>query len=124
MRVLLVEDDTMIGQSLSQALESNGWSVDWVRDGQLAQSALDDGGYACVLLDLGLPMALHLPLAVAAGMAAGGLYAGLVGVLKELHELSAFAMAGLVLLHVAGALKHHFIDRDATLVRMFGRTGK
>lgn len=55
MRVLLVEDDTMIGQSLSHALESNGWSVDWVRDGQLAQSALDDGGYACVLLDLGLP---------------------------------------------------------------------
>ena len=34
------------------------------------------------MLDLGLPMALHLPLAVAAGMAAGGLYAGLVGVLK------------------------------------------
>jgi two-component system OmpR family response regulator/two-component system response regulator QseB len=55
MRVLLVEDDDMIGRSLSQALETNGWSVDWVRDGQLAQSALADGGYACVLLDLGLP---------------------------------------------------------------------
>lgn len=55
MRVLLVEDDDMIGASLKQALESNGWSVDWVRDGLLAQSALADGAYACVLLDLGLP---------------------------------------------------------------------
>ena len=55
MRVLLVEDDEMIGQSLSQALERNGWSVDWVKDGLLAQSALADGDYACVLLDLGLP---------------------------------------------------------------------
>ncbi|HSV54195.1 MAG TPA: response regulator transcription factor [Burkholderiaceae bacterium] len=55
MRVLLVEDDAMIGQSLAQALGNNGWSVDWVRDGMLAQGALDDGGYACVLLDLGLP---------------------------------------------------------------------
>jgi two-component system OmpR family response regulator/two-component system response regulator QseB len=45
----------MIGQSLKQALGSNGWSVDWVKDGMLAQSALSDGDYACVLLDLGLP---------------------------------------------------------------------
>lgn len=55
MRVLLVEDDDMIGRSLQQALETNGWSVDWVRDGLLAQSALADGNYACMLLDLGLP---------------------------------------------------------------------
>ena len=55
MRVLLIEDDEMIGQSLKQALGANGWSVDWVKDGLLAQSALDDGDYACVLLDLGLP---------------------------------------------------------------------
>jgi DNA-binding response OmpR family regulator len=55
MRVLLVEDDDMIGRSLSQALEANAWSVDWVKDGELAQSALADGDYACVLLDLGLP---------------------------------------------------------------------
>lgn len=55
MRTLLVEDDEMIGRSLRQALEGAGWSVDWVRDGALAQSALGDGGYTCVLLDLGLP---------------------------------------------------------------------
>ena len=55
MRALLVEDDEMIGYSLAQALEGAGWSVDWVRDGRLAQSALADGGYTCALLDLGLP---------------------------------------------------------------------
>ena len=37
-KVLLVEDDDMIGRSLSQALEANAWSVDWVKDGELAQS--------------------------------------------------------------------------------------
>lgn len=55
MRVLLVEDDHMIGQSLRQALCDNGLSVDWVRDGIHAQDALAQGGYAAVLLDLGLP---------------------------------------------------------------------
>jgi two-component system OmpR family response regulator/two-component system response regulator QseB len=55
MRVLLVEDDEMIGHSLREALSSQGWSVDWVKDGLLAQSAWADGDYACVLLDLGLP---------------------------------------------------------------------
>lgn len=55
MRALLVEDDEMIGHSLAQVLEGAGWSVDWVRDGRLAQSALADGGYTCALLDLGLP---------------------------------------------------------------------
>ncbi|MBE7367284.1 response regulator [Ramlibacter pallidus] len=55
MRVLLVEDDEMIGHSLKEALSTQGWSVDWVKDGLLAQSAWADGDYACVLLDLGLP---------------------------------------------------------------------
>jgi DNA-binding response OmpR family regulator len=55
MRILLVEDDTMIGHSLHQALTENGLSVDWVRDGLLAQDALSQGGYTAVLLDLGLP---------------------------------------------------------------------
>ncbi|WP_234266332.1 cytochrome b [Hydrogenophaga sp. NFH-34] len=41
--------------------------------------------------------------------------------IKPWHKLSAFAMAALVLLHVAGALKHHFIDRDGLLSRMSPR---
>jgi DNA-binding response OmpR family regulator len=55
MRILLVEDDNMIGQSLRQALTDHGLTVDWVKDGVLAQDALTQGGYAAVLLDLGLP---------------------------------------------------------------------
>ena len=44
-------------------------------------------------------------------------------VLKEAHEIAAFAMAALVLLHVAGALKHQVIDRDGLMNRMgFGRS--
>jgi cytochrome b561 len=43
---------------------------------------------------------------------------GLADVLKPLHKYAAFAMAGLVLLHVAGALKHQLIDRDGLLARM------
>lgn len=46
----------------------------------------------------------------------------LADVLKPAHRFSAYAMAALVLLHVAGALKHHFVDRDGLLQRMaFGR---
>jgi two-component system OmpR family response regulator/two-component system response regulator QseB len=55
MRVLLVEDDEMLGQGLHEALSRKGWSVDWVKNGALALSAIADGDYACVLLDLGLP---------------------------------------------------------------------
>src|ERR1044072_8358045 len=55
MRVLLVEDENMIGHSLRQALTESGLSVDWVRDGVLAQDALAQGAYSAVLLDLGLP---------------------------------------------------------------------
>jgi cytochrome b561 len=42
----------------------------------------------------------------------------LADALKPLHKLSAFAMASLVALHVAAALKHHFVDRDGLLLRM------
>ena len=57
MRILLVEDDPMIGKTLYSALEQDGHAVDWVKDGQAARLALDtaDGVYALVLLDLGLP---------------------------------------------------------------------
>jgi len=57
MRILLVEDDLMIGKTLLAALQRDGYSVDWVKDGQAARVALDTMGeaYALVLLDLGLP---------------------------------------------------------------------
>jgi two-component system, OmpR family, response regulator QseB len=55
MRLLLVEDDAMIGQSVHKGLRLFGWSVDWVRDGRAAELALQDAVYDAVLLDLGLP---------------------------------------------------------------------
>lgn len=55
MRVLLVEDDPMIGKSVQQGLRQNGYTVDWVRDGQDAELALATTPYEMLLLDLGLP---------------------------------------------------------------------
>jgi len=55
LRVLLIEDDTMIGEGVVSGLKSAGMSIDWVRDGVQAEAALREGGYAIALLDLGLP---------------------------------------------------------------------
>jgi two-component system OmpR family response regulator len=55
MRVLLIEDDRMIGSSLSTALTREGMAVDWVRNGADGAEALATGGHTLVLLDLGLP---------------------------------------------------------------------
>ncbi|MCP5196004.1 MAG: winged helix-turn-helix domain-containing protein [Gammaproteobacteria bacterium] len=55
MRLLLVEDDPMIGNSLRQGLRSEGFAVDWVQDGHSAELAVETNTYALVLLDLGLP---------------------------------------------------------------------
>ena len=55
MRVLLVEDDRMIGESLREALRQQGFAVDWVRDGRAADTVLASERFDAVLLDLGLP---------------------------------------------------------------------
>jgi len=55
MRLLLVEDDAMIGEAVLDALRAEHYAVDWVRDGALADSALRTETYDLVLLDLGLP---------------------------------------------------------------------
>jgi two-component system OmpR family response regulator len=55
MRILLVEDDQMIGTSLSLALRRDGMAVDWVHDGETALNALASDEHNLVLLDLGLP---------------------------------------------------------------------
>lgn len=55
MRVLLVEDDGMIGESLRTALRQSGFAVDWVRDGEAADATLASERFDVVLLDLGLP---------------------------------------------------------------------
>jgi DNA-binding response OmpR family regulator len=55
MRVLIVEDDPMIGQALATGLRESGYATDWVRDGAAAELALSHGAYDLALLDLTLP---------------------------------------------------------------------
>jgi two-component system, OmpR family, response regulator QseB len=55
MRLLLVEDDGMIGTAAQQGLRLEGHSVDWVRDGREGEAAVASGVYDLVMLDLGLP---------------------------------------------------------------------
>lgn len=55
MRLLLAEDDPMVGAGVERGLRLAGFAVDWVRDGKAAELALQDGTYAVLLLDLGLP---------------------------------------------------------------------
>jgi two-component system response regulator QseB len=55
MRLLLVEDDAMIGESVRLGLRRDGFTVDWVRDGRAAELALANAVYDLMLLDLGLP---------------------------------------------------------------------
>lgn len=56
MRVLLVEDDPMLGDGLRAGLRQLGFQVDWVRDGVAAERELASGDYAAAVLDLGLPL--------------------------------------------------------------------
>jgi two-component system response regulator QseB len=55
MRLLLVEDDSMIGTAAQEGLRREGHTVDWVRAGGEAEAAVAGGDYDLVLLDLGLP---------------------------------------------------------------------
>lgn len=55
MRILLAEDDLLLGDGLCAGLRQHGFQVDWVRDGHAADRELRSGVYAAAVLDLGLP---------------------------------------------------------------------
>lgn len=55
MRILLAEDDPMLGDGLRAGLRQQGFQVDWVRDGLAAEREIATGDYHAVVLDLGLP---------------------------------------------------------------------
>ena len=55
MRILLVEDDPLLGDGVRASLRQQGFQVDWVRDGEAAQHELRAQPYAAAVLDLGLP---------------------------------------------------------------------
>ena len=56
MRILLAEDDMMLGDGLRAGLRQLGFQVDWVRDGVAAERELMTGDYTAAVLDLGLPL--------------------------------------------------------------------
>ncbi len=56
MRILLAEDDALLGDGLRAGLRQQGFQVDWVRDGQAAERELLGDGHAAAVLDLGLPL--------------------------------------------------------------------
>jgi DNA-binding response OmpR family regulator len=62
MRVLVVEDDPLLGDGIKAGLAQAGFSPDWVRDGIAAELALKTGSLAAVVLDLGLPRLAGLEL--------------------------------------------------------------
>lgn len=55
MRILIVEDDELLGDGLQVGLRHCGFNADWLRDGESARSALASEDYAAAVLDLGLP---------------------------------------------------------------------
>ena len=55
MRVLIVEDDPLLGDALAAGLKQRGFDADWVQDGRDAQAAIRVEPFAAVVLDLGLP---------------------------------------------------------------------
>lgn len=77
MRILLAEDDPLLGDGLKAGLRQHGFQVDWVRDGEAAERELRAQSYAAAVLDWGLPLrdgmtvlsriraeGLHLPVVV------------------------------------------------------------
>ena len=57
MRILLIEDDKMVGAAVEQSLKDAAYAVDWVTDGETAIHAAENEAYELALLDLGLPQA-------------------------------------------------------------------
>lgn len=55
MRILVVEDSTLLGDGIQTGLRQHGFTVDWVQDGVAADIAIKAESYAAVVLDLGLP---------------------------------------------------------------------
>ncbi len=55
MRVLVVEDDEMLGDGLKTGLKQEGYTVDWLKDGNAADTALKSNSFDLVVLDIGLP---------------------------------------------------------------------
>jgi len=69
-RILIVEDDPLLGEGIQMGLRQAGWQADWVRDGLAARHALASEPFAALVLDLGLPRLSGLE--VLKGLRSGG----------------------------------------------------
>ena len=55
MRLLLVEDDELLGDAVKAGLTQFGYIVDWLKDGEAARAAMKSESFELIILDLGLP---------------------------------------------------------------------
>lgn len=62
MRLLLIEDDLVLGESIQEGLKEHGYTVDWLKDGEAAKFAIQTEQFSLMILDLGLPKILGLDL--------------------------------------------------------------
>ena len=118
MRILLVEDDPQLGDGLTIGLRQAGFAVDWVKDGNSADHALQSETFDLLVLDLGLPRLSGmevlrrargrrqtLPVLILTGLSGWANYNEIGGdFLEELHEGLAVTMLTVVFIHIAGVL--------------------
>jgi DNA-binding response OmpR family regulator len=93
MRLLLVEDDAMVGARLRRGLRRDGFDVDWLRDARGAQAALQWRSYSLVVIDLELPRAER------------------VAILQALHQSG--RSAPVVIINPRGGGKHFLVAASA-----------
>jgi DNA-binding response OmpR family regulator len=55
LRILVVEDDPLLGDGITNAMRGEGYTVDWIKDGRQALQAIKSEDFSLILLDLGLP---------------------------------------------------------------------
>jgi DNA-binding response OmpR family regulator len=64
-RILLVEDDDMLGEAARDGLRQEGYVIDWVRNAKAALAALSTSSFSAQVLDLGLTVTVTLPFTLA-----------------------------------------------------------
>ena len=104
MRVLVVEDDPLLGEALAAGLRQRQHVVDWFRDGTRAHAALVDVPYDAVVLDLGLPAPVLRSLApksITAPVA--------MGIAEQLGGIPALAAAFAVVTGLVGAISAKYL---------------
>ena len=141
MRIILVEDDEMIGEGVVDGLKAEGYAVDWVQDGNSALIALRTTPFSLVILDLGLPgkdgltvlkearaQKIHLPVLVTTARdtvadRVKGLDAGADDYLVKPFDLDELSARIRALLRRSSGRSEPTIERGALLIKPAPREG-